>query len=321
MTKSTATTRKDPGSYPFIFVIGAPRSGTTLLSSMLNAHSEIAIPYESNFMVHCYKKYGLNPDLSNSSDLEKLINEILSGYFVSKWKPEVKMEDLDYRNCKDLPSLINEIYRSYAKMKGKSKWGDKTPGYTTDINVLNRIFPNAKYIHIIRDGRDVALSLVGKSWGPSNFPSAIRLWRDMVKICHVQLAMLPQDRFIEIRFEDLVRAPEQNLKQISLLLDIDFEDEMIKGFSGEWEQLPDAVKKIHTNLQGAPSESQCFKWIKNLDKPDQAIAYEIAGDLLSYHGYDVSIKSHKLKLAKKIYHRIVESFTWRLMRFRSKLFG
>lgn len=297
--------------HSFIFIVGAPRSGTTLLSSMLNAHSELAIPYESNFMVHCYNKYGLTPDLSKKEDLEALIDEILSGRVVARWDPAVKKEDLDYSNCKDLPGLINEIYRCYAKKKGKSIWGDKTPNYTRYIYVLNRIFPNAKYVHIIRDGRDVALSLIQKPWGPSNFPTALGLWKEIVTLCQAQLAMLPTDQYLELRFEDLVKDPEHHLKQICSLLEVDFEEGMISSFSGEWEKLPEVVKKIHTNLQGGPTETQCFKWRNALSGPDQAIAYEVAGNLLARHNYDVSVTNHKLKIVKKMYYRIAETVAWR----------
>ncbi|WP_341936703.1 sulfotransferase family protein [Marinimicrobium sp. C2-29] len=312
MTNNTANSLENLKGYPFIFIVGAPRSGTTLLSSMLNSHSEIAIPYESNFMVHCYNKYGLTPNLTNDSDLENLIDEILSGYFVSKWEPPVRKEDLDLDKCRDLPGLINEIYRCYAKKKGKPIYGDKTPGYTPDIHVLNRIFPNAKYIHIIRDGRDVALSLLDRSWGPSNFPIAMQFWKEMATLCKVQLAMLPPDRYLELRFEDLVREPEENLRKICSLLKIDFQNEMVSSYSNEWDSLPDAVKRIHANLQQGPSENQCYKWKSVLDGPDQAIAYEISGDLLNQHGYDVSVKHHKLKLLKKLYYRVQESVAWRL---------
>lgn len=308
---------KEVVDHPFIFIVGAPRSGTTLLSSMLNSHSKIAIPYESNFMVHCYNKYGLTPDLTNGSDLEALVEEILSGYFVSKWEPTIRKEDLDFDKCRDLPGLINEIYRCYAKKKGKLIWGDKTPGYTPDIRVLNKIFPHAKYIHIVRDGRDVALSLIQKNWGPSNFPIAIRFWREMVTLCHVQLSMLPSDRYIELRFEDLIKEPEDNLRAICSLLGIDYEEKMISDYSSEFSTLPDSVKTIHGNLQGRPSEEQCFKWKNVLDGPDQAIAYEIAGDLLDRQGYDVSVKRHKLKIVKVLYHRVKESIAWRRGRSHS----
>lgn len=316
MSKSAPGIYSHPQDYDFFFIVGAPRSGTTLLSSMLNAHSEIAIPYESNFMVHCYNKYGLSPDLYNDSTLESLIEEILSGYFVSKWEPSITKEDLNYNNCRDLPSLINEIYHCYARKKGKSIWGDKTPGYTKDIYVLNRIFPNAKYIHIIRDGRDVALSLLSKIWGPRSFPIAIRFWREVVSLCQVQLAMISEERYVELRFEDLVKHPESNLKRICSMLGVEFQSEMLSDYSSEWRTLPDAVKAIHKNVQEGPSEEECFKWKSRLSRPDQAIAYEIAGDLFHRHGYDTSIKNHRFKLVKKVYHQVVEFITWRLDLFR-----
>lgn len=307
--------RSDPDmndrDFSFFFIVGAPRSGTTLLSSMLNAHSQIAIPYESNFMVDCYNKYGLRADLNDDQERERLLDEILSGYFVSRWNPKVTKSDLNLDQCKTLPSLIQELYSCYAKKRGKSIWGDKTPGYTPHIHILNKIFPDAKYIHIIRDGRDVALSLVSKSWGPSNFPAAIKLWRETVSLCEVQLSMLPHDRYLTLKFEDLVKSTRECLLKICNLLAINYEEQISSTYPDKIDYVPNSVRSIHENLKELPSETQCYKWKKSMCKSDQAIAYEIAGDILTKFEYPTPIKNSILKIPRHTYHKIVESVSWR----------
>ncbi|NRB40050.1 MAG: sulfotransferase [Pseudomonadales bacterium] len=143
-----------------VFLVGVDWSGTTLLSLILGSHSKIAIPYESKFITAYFRKNIAIEGFTDDAERRSVANSILAEPYVKDWGAELTVDDVDLTLCNDLSSTISTIYETYAVKKGKVIWGDKDPAYTTDIDILNKLFPDAKYIHIVRDGRDVALSIV-----------------------------------------------------------------------------------------------------------------------------------------------------------------
>ena len=138
-----------------VFIVGVARSGTTLLHLMLDAHSRLAIPYESHFIHEIYKKIDSFGDLTQKGNRIELVEQILSEPFVAHWDKPVRLEDIDLDACTSLGASVDQIFSAYARASGKDIWGDKTPSLG-DIDVLYELFPNGRFIHIIRDGRDVA---------------------------------------------------------------------------------------------------------------------------------------------------------------------
>lgn len=300
-------------SSPF-FVIGESRSGTTLFTLMLNSHSLVAIPFESHFFPGYYSRRSSLGDLENSiKDRLDLVKNILSEPFVMHWDKRVAPEDVDIGNCTSLEKTIDQIYTAYARKHGKTIWGDKSPSYIGKIDVLNNMFPSSKFIHIIRDGRDVAMSIVKQWWGDKNFMTALTEWARKVECARKVLRMLPGDRFMELRFEDLVSAPVRELRRVTGFLGIDFEEQMLKISPDKARVFVGVdVKTDHSHLSEPLSLSQTCKWKKRLSPADQAIAFEIAGDLLRELGYPEGVMKHPLKIPRKAYHRIKAIYTWRI---------
>jgi LPS sulfotransferase NodH len=298
---------------PF-FVVGVDRSGTTLLSLMLDAHSRIAIPYESNFFVRYYQQKELFEDLKDRNDRLALVKSILSTPYVKKWDWKITPEEvIDLDKCSNLQNTISQIYQAYADSFGKDIWGEKSPLYTEHIYLLNDLFPSARYIHIIRDGRDVALSIMQRWWGPNDFANAIRYWNRTIICARKMLKMLPKERYIEVRFEDLVSNPANEIKKITDFIGVDFEEKMVSGYTKTAQQkVGERIHQHHVHLTKPPSSSQAYKWKKTLKPVDQAIAYQIAGDTLVELGYPEGIKNHPLKILREVYHRLKESYEWRI---------
>ena len=180
---------------------------------------------------------------------------------------------------------------------------------------MNEIFPNAKFIHLIRDGRDVALSLITKKWGPTTFTNAIRYWEKTILMTRRLLKMLNSNQTIELRYEDLVRSPEEHLRKLCSFLQIEYHENMLNSYSDK--ALDNAIVKnqvsgIHKNILDKPNTSQLLKWKKTLSSVDQAIAWEYAGDELKHYSYESGIKSHKMKVIKKVYFFLKEAYIYRL---------
>lgn len=287
-----------------VFIVGLGRSGTTLLSVMLDAHSRIAIPYESHFFIKYWRNVHKFGDLSNMKNRVFLVESILAEPFVAEWDRKPTLDEIDLEQCIDLPATISQIYCVYARKHGKPCWGDKTPTYIAHIDILNKMFPEAKIVHIYRDGRDVALSPINLGWWSyPDFVSHLRGWRDTIYQARASLRKLPHDQWIEIKYEDLVSSPEKEMRRLASFLGIEFEANMLDGYLDTvGEKVGSRINQHHANLRSKPSPKHAFKWKKTLSPADQAIAYQIAGALFKELEYPEGNKSHCLAPIRRMYH-------------------
>ncbi|MGH3387537.1 MAG: sulfotransferase family protein, partial [Actinomadura sp.] len=150
-----------------IFVVGCPRSGTTLLQLMLHAHPRIAIPPETRFLLPAFDTRHAFGDLCDEANLREL----------ARWIAEDKATKFDDLGL-DPDRIIEEIvagpptvgtamatvFQAYAQRFGKPRWGDKRPSYIRRLDVILRMFPDAQIVHLIRDGRDCVASLMEMPW-------------------------------------------------------------------------------------------------------------------------------------------------------------
>src|SRR6516225_6487751 len=144
---------------PFVFIVGCPRSGTTLLQRIVNAHPQIAITPETHWIPRFFKKRkGLT---SEGVVTPKLISGLLEEPRFTRLG--IGREELLAMTAGGRPvsyaSLVTAIFDSYGKAQGKALVGDKTPGYVRRMNTLHDLWPEARFVHLIRDGRDVYLSM------------------------------------------------------------------------------------------------------------------------------------------------------------------
>jgi hypothetical protein len=300
-----------------IFVVGVDRSGTTLLNMMLDAHPDLFITYEQRTIITFYKKLTSYGDLSVEKNRIALITDILADKNVTVNFPNTSLSDFNLDECQSFACIIKNLYGLALKGQGKLMWGDKDPIYTQHIEILNEIFPNAKFIHLVRDGRDVALSLITKKWGPKTFTNAIMYWERTIHMTRRLLKMVDNGQTIELMYEDLVKAPEANLRKLCKFLQLEYNDKMLNSYSAKAKdnkQVNDRIAGIHKNILDKPDTNQIFKWKINLSAVDQAISWEHANQELSYYKYESGVKSHKMKIFKKFYFFLKEAYLYRLTR-------
>jgi hypothetical protein len=140
-----------------VVVLGVARSGTRLLKEMLTSNSRLAIPDESYFISAVWARHG--PRVMR----ERMIADL--DRFGWSGRPGATADDLRRRLPAeaDFADAIHAVYQSYAEAQGKGRYGDKTPEYMQHLGLLDRAFPAAQYVQIVRDGRDAALSWVSMS--------------------------------------------------------------------------------------------------------------------------------------------------------------
>jgi hypothetical protein len=289
--------------YAPIFIVGIGRSGTTLIRQMINSHSKIAIPYESHFITKYIKSISTYGDLNDDSNLTKLLSDITSEDILNDWDFKLTVDEffekIEERN---LSSIFNVFFSCYAQHHGKCIWGDKSD-YLDRMFEIKQLFPDAKFIHIIRDGRDVANSVMKMTWGPSSIGSAANWWAEGVRLGYSMGRMLDNNHYIEVRYEDLVLEAQPTLQKLCDFIGVDYEEKMLDFYKDSKKHIPQRLLNQHYNADIPPNTQRVFSWKNELSKLDNDVFQSIAGDVLSEFDYSIvpsSIPSILVKIRKLI---------------------
>jgi hypothetical protein len=271
---------------PPIFVVGCPRSGTTLLRLMLDAHPTLAIPPESHF-IPLVARVRSRYDQPSGFDAEHMAADVTRGLRFREWDlpADAVRAAIRERRPTTLASAIECIFVAYADAHGKTRWGDKTPGYSIEMPLISELFPEAAFVHLIRDGRNVALSLMEVPFQPGSFAEAAQLWRSRVSTGRKDGAALG-DHYLELRYESLVEDPESALKQICALASLEYTPAMLDYHRKDpAASVPDRNWGHHRNLARPPTTG-LRDWRERMSDADQQLFEAVAGDELSELGYE-----------------------------------
>jgi Sulfotransferase family len=290
---------------PPFFILGAQRSGTTMLRLMVNRHSRLAVPHESKFILVFHPRLARYGDLREAANRERLLEDIQN-------HPAVRDGELVPDSAKVLKhrvetygDLVDAVMIEKARSMGKLRWGDKTPFYTPDIDVLWNIFPEARIVHLVRDGRDVAVSQKRMEWLGNSLPRLAADWRWKVTICHKVGSVRP-DHFLEVKYEDLVRTPEPVLRRICEFLEEPFEPEMLRYHETAEKAVPADSIQWHKSSVRPPDETKIGVWGTELSKSDRIVFEEVAGDALDLFAYPRErLKSTLGSKLKNLYYSVV----------------
>ena len=270
-----------------LFIVGCGRSGTTMFRLMLDSHPDLAIPGESHFIPDLYRhrrKYMTSGVL----DARKLANDIMRTLHVGLWDvPRMGVwRRLETLRQPDFADVVGAVFFAYADHHGKARWGDKTPIYVLSVPLLAQLFPTARFIHVVRDGRDVALSYLAVPWGPSTVWGVARKWRRDVNAGRHAGKALGPSRYMEIRYEDLVAQPEVVLEAACSFADLPWHEAMLDYHVGasdriEWRD----GREFHAGATKPPA-SGARDWRSQMPDADVSIFEAVAGGLLVELGYE-----------------------------------
>jgi hypothetical protein len=271
----------------FPFIVGHARSGTTLLRAVMDSHSQLAIPWESYFVASLFPKYS-DVD-AKSFRPARFLNDLFATPF-KLWgisRAEIRSA-LDEGPIDGYAELIRRIFSCFAQCRGKNRYGDKTPRYTADIGLISSLFQEAKFIHVIRDGRDVATSLQQVAWGVNNIHDAAQSWARHVGEAIAAGRRLGPERYMEVRYERLVEAPERTIKDVCRFVGLGFEEEMLNYFERAAEIIaPDPFPEFHRNLF-SPITAGLRDWRRDMAARDVAVFESVSGFLLRELDYELS---------------------------------
>ncbi len=277
--------RSETPSSPPVFIVGCPRSGTTLLRMMLDSHPQLAIPPESHFIPKVWavrRRYERNGSLL----VDRVAADIMHTDRYREWNlPEQYVwRRLHALTSPGIADIIETFFLAYMERESKQRWGDKTPGYSLDIPLIARLFPTARFIHLIRDGRDVATSLRDhfKDLRPSD---AALAWATRVRKGRAQGGVLGADRYLEVHYEDLVADPAEELSSICEFIGLDYRSDMLEYSRRVPEAVPESEHlRIHSHLDKPPT-SGLRNWRAQMTPSDLALFEALAGRELEQFGY------------------------------------
>jgi hypothetical protein len=291
---------------PAPFVVGLTRSGTTLLRMMLDAHAELTIPPETHFV----------PDLIKTAKDGGSVDEMLRAATSNRTWEDFGIDVAELgRRLEAIPAgegheragaAVRAFFDAYAERQGKPRWGDKTPAYMLSVTRIGRALPEARFVHLIRDGRDVALSQTARAINEQPPPpeQAAR-WVKRITKSREQAAKLGGDRYIETRYEDLVRDPEPALRRICGFVELPWDAAMLTYYERAAERLSEMAGALrqegthaeqeagyridnHRPTTKPPDPAKLDKWRREMS-PEDLKAYEgVAGEMLSELGYEVA---------------------------------
>jgi protein-tyrosine sulfotransferase len=256
-----------------MFIISSGRSGTTLMRSMLAASGEIAIPAETQIIHTLVAKFPLLFGLGWNGLTKAIIAEFESSSNFLLWETNLAIA---YKKIADIPKkerslarIIDEIYRTYAaeKFPGARQWGDQSPIHTFALPYIKKIFPKARFMHLLRDGRDVISSMIERQ-GEDYINEAIYRWKISVNRTNSFKRIISAEQYLEVRYENLVINPEQTLKDVSKFLGIKYLPVML-----DYWKLPSTIEpkynSFHANLGKPVFPSSIGKWKERLSKEQQ----------------------------------------------------
>jgi hypothetical protein len=255
---------------------------------MLDSHPELAIPGESYFIVEFAPRFRRR--LWRRFDREGFVSALVAHERFQHWGiPEADARDaIAGAAPSDFSDAVRVVYELYATHAGKPRFGDKTPNYVLQLPLLGSLFPEAHFVHIVRDGRDVALSVTGiPEWGPKRVPGGARYWVQHVTAGREAGAALGPARYFEVRYEDLVAEPEHWLRAVCRFLELPFAPEMLTYFERFDEVIaPDLLPQYHQHLKEPPHQTS--RWRQEMTPDDRAAFEAHAGALLAAYGYEVA---------------------------------
>jgi hypothetical protein len=300
---------------PYVFIVGCPRSGTTLLKRLVDAHPRIAITPETHWIPSFFReRTGLTPEGSATPALIAALLEYRTfpNLDIGRQELEQLFSPLTQpfppdggEGCVRGPSgepvpyaqFVSGIFELYGRRQGKQLVGDKTPGYSRDVPLLHELWPRARFVHLIRDGRDVCLSAMNWTSKTAKLQTRFPTWRAHPVMTaalwwhwHVRLARqagraLGQQLYYEIRYEALVARPVDECARLCAFLGVAYDDVMLRFHEGRTAEKPCRDAK-HDWMPVTPGLRD---WRSQLPSGDVESFEAVVGDVLDELGYERAV--------------------------------
>ena len=283
-----------------LFILGNPRSGTSLLRLMLTCHPDIIIPPESHFFLWLEEKYS---NWKFTDGLDTFLVDLYNSTKFETWeipKDELKKYLLGL-NINSYSELIEEIYLFYGKLHKKKNvkvWGDKNKLWKEKLGSIRKYYPSAKFIHLVRDGRDVACSFkelfLNKSKSkyapdlPGEIVAIAERWSLNINAISFFLKNIEANNKMIVKYEELINYPEDTLKVISNFLELPFDGKMLDYVKENSNEVYEPLEFLEwkRKLNQIPDKKNIGKYKELLSSKEVKVFEKISSSELTKFGYE-----------------------------------
>ena len=281
---------------PFVFIVGCPRSGTTLFRRMVDAHPEVAIIPEVGWLARRYEdRAGLTPEGRITPEFVDGLPQ--KGGFGRYTPLPVGREELArFSRREPAPTyaeFVSLLFDRYGEERGKTLVGNKTVDHALNVGTLHEVFPRAKFVHLIRDGRDVAASAVAwrrskrlaedfSTWDEDPITTVALWWEWHVRRAREAGRTLEEDLYHEVFYEALVADPAGESERLCGFLGIPYDDAMVRFHEGREKEDPG----LDAKSAWKPPTRGLRDWRTNMDPESLARFEAVAAELLDELGYE-----------------------------------
>jgi Sulfotransferase family len=293
---------------PYVFMIGCQRSGTTLLQHMVNSHPQIAVMPEGGWFGTWYEQgTGLTSRGFATRELVPLVLRTHENVDLGA-TPEQLYAMVEPEGAVPYADFVAFLFNRCGKSRGKALVGSKNPDYLRHLPTLHRLWPRAKFVHIVRDGRDVCLSASARWEGKPDFrgfpflldekPDRIfdrwtgdpvtttaLWWEWTVRLGRDFGAMQPPHLYYEMRYEGLVTDPETECRQLCNFLGIPFDEAMLRHHETFTPRRGGDGAILHASV-GLPVTAGLRDWRRQMDPAELERFEAAAGSLLDELEYE-----------------------------------
>jgi hypothetical protein len=273
---------------PPFFIIGTERSGTNLLRLILNSHSNIAIPHPPHIMKNLFKLEPFYGDLSKDLNFMRLIRDVETIIRLHPYPWGIKIDKNEiFRQVRER-NLINvffAVYEQYLESTLKKRWGCKSTFMIYHVELIKRYYPSAKFIYMVRDGRDVAASARKTIFNRYNIYFIANLWKKEQEIGISWRNRLSKEEIFLVRYEDLLSKPAETVSSLCLFLDEPYQEDMLSFFDSAEAKKSGSLSEAWRNTSSPIIKDNYGKFNAQLSK-NQVILFEsIAGKELEHFSY------------------------------------
>jgi hypothetical protein len=278
---------------PHFFIVGCTRSGTTLTQRIMDAHPDVAVANESHWIIRPFRKQPRLPiDVAPTPDLLSLVTSQRKFRNI-KVSPVEVQRLLDEEEPRTYRDLVSRMFDLHAEKKGKTIAGDKTPSFVRSLALLHALWPYTKFVHLIRDGRDVALSTLDWKKSETFIGPRFRGWREdplmitalrwewSVRLGRETGRLLGPGLYHEVRYEDLVNDTDRTLKEVCDFVGVEVDDAMLRFHEGKTRSDP----TLSSKRAWLPVTPGLRDWTTQMPVHDVERFEAVAGDLLGELGY------------------------------------
>ncbi|HEX4654142.1 MAG TPA: sulfotransferase [Mycobacteriales bacterium] len=269
-----------------VFVGACPRSGTTLLRTMLNTHPDLAVPRETRYLLSIWENRARWRGLSEKKKRTRLARVIYGSDWTQADRLRTSQQDAVARFAESpgtLGSLLGTTLAMYAEATGKKRWGDKRPMYARYLDAIFGMFPDAQFINVVRDPRASVASMRKLGWYDGDMVPGVELWMRSVNAVAPWRERLGPDQYLDIRYEDLVHDPESLLQRITDFLDL---SDAVQQMLHYYEKNDEKSEKYHPMLNQPVTTDALRAWESVLNPDEVALIEQVSGAQMDRLGYE-----------------------------------